>query len=346
MNRKYLISTAVLAFLICGVAGNGAWAVARRVSAARALAPRQAAASRAQAATPEKVPPVEGSQSESLVVSGITISAGPNGETFVDIATTKAGSFHVSEVKNPRRLVVDFEGARKGIRRDMFSADSSLMTGVRVGQFQLHPAMVRVVADLLGNPKIEVHPRSGGVRIKLSPRGAEAAEVSPAMIPEGEKIAPLAVNSVPSSAKAEALARLPLVRSSEATLPVVGAIHELPLQLLPPPSAAETTLPGPETITHAPASLKAAPVLDPESMRSERAAQVLSASLTPEGQGQAGEAAATPEQPKYTGEPISVNLKDVDLKDFFRLVHEISGLNIIIDPNVTGSVTMVLDSVP
>jgi type IV pilus assembly protein PilQ len=39
-------------------------------------------------------------------------------------------------------------------------------------------------------------------------------------------------------------------------------------------------------------------------------------------------------------------LKDVDLKDFFRLIHEISGLNIIIDPNVNGSVTMVLDSVP
>src|SRR5206468_10524093 len=120
----------------------------------------------------------------------------------------------------------------------------------------------------------------------------------------------------------------------------------LPLQLLPPPSAAETTLPGPETITHAPASLKAAPVLDPESMRSERAAQVLSASLTPEGQGQAGEAAATPEQPKYTGEPISVNLKDVDLKDFFRLVHEISGLNVVLDPDVHGSLTIVLDDVP
>jgi len=26
---------------------------------------------------------------------------------------------------------------------------------------------------------------------------------------------------------------------------------------------------------------------------------------------------------KYTGEPISVNLKDVDLRDFFRLIHEI-----------------------
>src|SRR6202030_3934424 len=47
--------------------------------------------------------------------------------------------------------------------------------------------------------------------------------------------------------------------------------------------------------------------------------------------------------PKYTGEPISVNLKDVDLKDFFRLIHEISGLNVVLDPNVPGSLTIVLD---
>ena len=50
--------------------------------------------------------------------------------------------------------------------------------------------------------------------------------------------------------------------------------------------------------------------------------------------------------PKYTGEPISVNLKDVDLKDFFRLIHEISGLNVVLDPNVKGSLTIVLDDVP
>jgi len=50
--------------------------------------------------------------------------------------------------------------------------------------------------------------------------------------------------------------------------------------------------------------------------------------------------------PKYTGEPISVNLKDVDLKDFFRLIHEISGLNVVLDPNVHGTLTIVLDDVP
>ncbi len=49
---------------------------------------------------------------------------------------------------------------------------------------------------------------------------------------------------------------------------------------------------------------------------------------------------------KYTGDPISVNLKDVDLKDFFRLIHEISGLNVVLDPSVHGTVTLVLDEVP
>src|SRR5437660_10691073 len=62
-------------------------------------------------------------------------------------------------------------------------------------------------------------------------------------------------------------------------------------------------------------------------------------------QAQAPAVTATPAG-KYTGEPISVNLKDVDLKDFFRLIHEISGLNVVLDPAVKGSLTIVLDEVP
>jgi type IV pilus assembly protein PilQ len=63
-------------------------------------------------------------------------------------------------------------------------------------------------------------------------------------------------------------------------------------------------------------------------------------------QQQASTAAATTQSGRYTGEPISVNLKDVDLKDFFRLIHEISGLNVVLDPNVKGTLTIVLDEVP
>ena len=65
----------------------------------------------------------------------------------------------------------------------------------------------------------------------------------------------------------------------------------------------------------------------------------------PAADAQAPAAAPAPEK-KYTGDPISVNLKDVDLKDFFRLIHEISGLNVVLDPSVRGTVTLVLDEVP
>lgn len=49
---------------------------------------------------------------------------------------------------------------------------------------------------------------------------------------------------------------------------------------------------------------------------------------------------------RYRGEPVSLNLKDVDLADFFRLIHEISGLNIVVDPAVRGTLTVALIAVP
>ena len=48
----------------------------------------------------------------------------------------------------------------------------------------------------------------------------------------------------------------------------------------------------------------------------------------------------------YTGERITLNLKHASLTDFFRLINQISGLNVIVDPSVHGSVTMVLQDVP
>ena len=48
----------------------------------------------------------------------------------------------------------------------------------------------------------------------------------------------------------------------------------------------------------------------------------------------------------YTGKRISLNLVDADLKQVFRLFHEISGLNFVLDPGVVGRVTIVLDQVP
>src|SRR5262249_15388409 len=54
----------------------------------------------------------------------------------------------------------------------------------------------------------------------------------------------------------------------------------------------------------------------------------------------------TPVTNVYTGKKISLNLVDADIKQVFRLFHEISGLNFVLDPSVSGNVTIVLDEVP
>ena len=48
----------------------------------------------------------------------------------------------------------------------------------------------------------------------------------------------------------------------------------------------------------------------------------------------------------YTGAPFNLNLKDLDIKDFFRLISDISGLNVVLDPSVKGTLTIVLNDVP
>jgi len=66
-------------------------------------------------------------------------------------------------------------------------------------------------------------------------------------------------------------------------------------------------------------------------------------------------AAAAPEQTNvgtacgqtgYLGTPISLDFKDGDLQDIFRLFSDISGLNVVVNPGVTGKVTLKLNEVP
>jgi type IV pilus assembly protein PilQ len=49
---------------------------------------------------------------------------------------------------------------------------------------------------------------------------------------------------------------------------------------------------------------------------------------------------------RFVGERISLDLKDADLKDVLRTFAELTRLNIAIDPDVTGSVTVRLRDVP
>lgn len=50
--------------------------------------------------------------------------------------------------------------------------------------------------------------------------------------------------------------------------------------------------------------------------------------------------------PRYTGERMSFNFHDADIKDVVKIIGKISGLNIIMDPGVSGRVTSQLTDVP
>ena len=268
-------------------------------------------------------------------------------------------------LKGPARLVVDIVGAQNASHQKSYNADTPVLRDVRIAQFHdKDPSVVRVVADLNGDPTFDVHATSTGVQIELRPRGMAASAPAAAKIPAPAPAAPtVAAKPAPSAPTATAAVTTAPATGMRARTPEpsIEVIDRKPSVTVPLQAEAkdpakpdvQSTLPTAEKsaqqLTATP--LPTAPSTTPEVLRAQKAAITLTpekeaaplaAQATPPGAG------APPEQvkPVYTGEPISLNLKDVDLKDFFRLIHEISGLNIIVDPNVSGNVTIVLDSVP
>ena len=52
------------------------------------------------------------------------------------------------------------------------------------------------------------------------------------------------------------------------------------------------------------------------------------------------------EQPAFTGEPVSLDFQNADLRAVLRTFAEISGLNVVIDPQVDGVVDVLLTDIP
>ena len=86
---------------------------------------------------------------------------------------------------------MDLEGARNRFRLKLIPVSSPVMKDVRVGQFrEKDPEVVRVVADLSGNPVFDAHAYEGGVRIEVKPRRLAASQpVAPAPAPKPEAAA-------------------------------------------------------------------------------------------------------------------------------------------------------------
>jgi type IV pilus assembly protein PilQ len=55
----------------------------------------------------------------------------------------------------------------------------------------------------------------------------------------------------------------------------------------------------------------------------------------------------SPDMPKvYTGQKISLDLQEVDIRNVLRLLADVTGKNVVVEPGVSGKVTLKVDNVP
>lgn len=257
-----------------------------------------------------QIEPIAAPAKRGSVVRTVSLIERPD-HSEVAIEAEGQPEYKAFELDHPARLVLDLPNTITRVSRRFLAGEGKPVTAVRIGQFKPNPPVTRVVIDLKEMQPYKVSTGSNQLRIRFSSeRAKEAAPVTPPAV--NEPALQFALNRpmpLPSYLTAtDAMLAVPTPATAEAVKPTEAVV----VANFPAPEPPRATTPSPA----------ASPAV-PEAYPMPQAAKA-----------------------KFTGEPISVNLKDVDLKDFFRLIHEISGLNVVLDPNVKGSVTIVLDDVP
>ena len=275
------------------------------------------------------------SEASSAALQKVTVSRG-QGVVSVEMTTKGAITPKVETLSSPDRLVIDLPNTVLATAGGRITVGADGVKGVRMGTDAR--AMTRVVVDLERPAKYELVP---GPDQKLTLKIGEAPTVAKAVAPP-VKVSTPAMAQEPSAAAQQEPAKTAqnfvvldptyAPKKDENADPTVKAASAASKFVERPEGNLLPQANGSMQAQEAPASAApAASTIEP------------AVNLAAE---QKSKTHAAASGPKYTGEPISVNLKDVDLKDFFRLIHEISGLNVVLDPDVHGNLTIVLDDVP
>ncbi|HVH70464.1 MAG TPA: type IV pilus secretin PilQ [Candidatus Dormibacteraeota bacterium] len=254
------------------------------------------------------------------VISSVAITQAPE-RSAVRVEGEGKLDVRAARMQHPDRLVLDFVGARLAVLKTVIPGVSAPVLAVHMGQYQ--PDVARVVIDLAAPTPYSVSRDGGAVVISFSTRTATPVSLS---------------QKSTLSARSE----------YHAPAPRKPAEYSARNQQIPAPRFAlpgELTQPSAALASFSEKNAPARPEPSPQQAAQQAIQQASSAATTLETSA-AQSPAPMQTAARYTGEPISVNLKDVDLRDFFRLIHEISGLNVVLDPAVKGSLTIVLDEVP
>jgi type IV pilus assembly protein PilQ len=232
-------------------------------------------------------------------------------------------------MQNPNRLVLDFAGTRMAVQKTIIPGISAPVRGVRLGQYR--PDVARVVVDLTAASPYQIG-RDGNTLVVYF------ESVSDAPIDNGARaITASSTQEKPGFHYGDAA---PRSMERHGSLTNVSA----PRFALPSELTKSNAVLGSFTGNGQPTRPDDSSAQQASQQAVQQASNAAATLAPPAQQNTTATPAAAPG--KYTGEPISVNLKDVDLRDFFRLIHEISGLNVVLDPAVKGTLTIVLDEVP
>ena len=357
--------------------GNLAIKIGGKAVASKAAAPAVKPATLKESAATPAVKPVATKVAEKAVaqaplrqsgapvtVSNIAVVRG-NGTLDVEISGNGPMSPKAMKLSSPARVVVDIANAVPAVHNKTVSVNSADVKEIRMGRFQSAPPVTRIVVDLAEAHDFDLVPSGNKVVLKLHTTEAHASTPAPVRTP----VATPAVSAQKTTPKQEERPAVSMAAMTSPS-PMSSVPEPAPMVAKAEPPAQPAPAPSQEYVVVEPKYREqqpdAAPISDAKAT-AESAAKVVETAMKPQdsmlppvsasmqaqpamnmAQQQQAQMSApsTPARPKYTGEPISVNLKDVDLKDFFRLIHEISGLNIVLDPNVRGSLTLVLDDVP
>jgi type IV pilus assembly protein PilQ len=260
-----------------------------------------------------------GARKSAAVISSVAITQAPE-HSAVRVEGEGKLEVRAARMQHPDRLVLDFVGARLAVHKTVIPGVSAPVVDVRLGQFQ--PDVARVVVDLTAPTSYYVTRDGSAVVISFS-----AAKATPIGVSQKTTL---------MTSAADQTSQKPAEVSAQANQ-IPAPRFALPGELTQPSSVALASF----SEKNGPAHTEANP-----QQAAQQAIQQANAAATTLATTAAQSAPPQASNARYTGEPISVNLKDVDLRDFFRLIHEISGLNVVLDPAVKGSLTIVLDEVP
>ncbi|HEY6307231.1 MAG TPA: type IV pilus secretin PilQ [Candidatus Angelobacter sp.] len=252
------------------------------------------------------------------------------------------------KLKGPDRLVVDIPNSVLEGRPREIAVNGKEVRAVRAARYQDAPPVTRVVVDLAGMREFDVVPAGNKLLVKL--RGTPAAtpadeKALTATTVPGANISPAASSASASTTQSAAASPAPVPSTGAAMAPVKSEEKEVTPAQVRADAAASHFNSGVQNV----ASTNQPPFPVNASLAARPA--VINAALQQQSQTGATVALANPGSTsctsgRYTGEPISVNFPNLDLKEFFRVIQEVSGLNVVLDPAVKGSVSIYLNDVP